>query len=56
MIRSALQIVSALIIGSAFLLLVVLFGFFASPDAVRSTPESANGQSLLESLFQREGR
>jgi Spy/CpxP family protein refolding chaperone len=56
MIRSALQIASALIIGSTLLLLVVLLGFFASPSAVRSAPEAPGGQSLLESLIQREAR
>ena len=56
MIRSAFQIASALIIGSAFLLLIVLLGFFASPSAVRSAPEAPVGQSLLEGLIQREAR
>lgn len=56
MIRPALQFISALIVGSVTMLLIVLFGFFVSPSAVRTTPHSANAPLLLEHLVQKQQR
>lgn len=50
MIRSLLQITSVVLACSVLVLLVVLFGFFASPHAVRISPVSAHDTLLLDRL------
>lgn len=53
MLRSAFHITAVVLAGCAFSLLVILFGFFASPSAVRTSPPSAFSTILFEHLQNR---
>ena len=47
MMRSTMNLASALLAGIVFSLAVISFGFFASPEAVRTSPPAAYNSLLL---------
>ena len=52
MLRSAFHYTTIALTAAAFVLLIILFGFFASPNAVRISPPSPNSTLLFDQLQQ----
>ncbi len=52
MLRSTMNIALIVLAGVNCALLVILYGFFASPNAVRTPPETGEQTLLLDRLLQ----
>lgn len=50
MLRSALNVAAIALVGCAFSIAIMMFGFFASPEAVRTSPPSLYNTLLLDQL------
>ncbi len=52
MVRSVFHLSAACLAGTALIILVIMFGFFVSPSAVRTSPPSVFSKILFEHLQQ----
>ncbi|WP_209597990.1 hypothetical protein [Ruegeria sp. HKCCSP351] len=52
MVRSVFQLSAACLAGAALILMIMMFGFFASPSAVRTSPPSVFSTILFNHLQQ----
>lgn len=53
MMRSALNVATYFIAGSALCVAVIMFGFFVSPEAVRTSPDFKLNMLLLDQMPRR---